>query len=133
MTNPTDDVAEKWVDKLKDFPEGDHNDQTDAYSGIFDKPPRWLRRGYRVPLYLLQCLIFGALFTTAPFLAGAGFLGALELVRNGDTTLLQVVGIWIIGIYSIGGIVLFGVGFGASLSSMINATKRLIKLFRGQT
>lgn len=120
-------------DEMKDYPEEDHNDQTDAYSGIFDKPPRWLRLGYRIPLYLMQVLIFVALFTTAPLIAGVGFFGALELVWNGDTALWQGLGVWIVGIYVIGGIVLFGVGFGASLSSMITATKRLIKLFRGQT
>lgn len=122
-------------DEMKNYPDpaSDNDDQPDAYSGIFDKPPRWLRLGYRIPLYLVQVTIFVVLFTAVPLLAGIGFYAALELVRNGDTAFLQFVGVWIVGIYSIGGIVLFGVGFGASLSSMITATKRLIKLFRGQT
>lgn len=120
-------------DEMKNYPEGEHDDQTDAYSAIFDKPPRWLRLGYRVPLYLLQVLIFVLLFTVIPFSAGLGFFAALELAKDVSASVIgTIVGVWIIGLYVIGGIVLFGVGFGASLSSMINATKRLIKLFRGQ-
>ena len=119
-------------DEMKNYPEGG-DDQTDAYSKIFDKPPRWLRLGYRIPLYIVQVLIFVAVFTVAPFAVGAVLYGALELVRTADTTLLRYVGLWIVGLYGVGGIGLFGVGFGASLSSMINATKRLIKLFRGQS
>lgn len=120
-------------DEMENYPEGNNDDQADAFVGIFDKPPRWLRLGYRIPLYLIQVLIFVALFTAVPLIAGIGFYAALLLARNGSTDLLQIAGVWMIGLYAIGGIVLFGVGFGASLSSMINATKKLIKLFRGQT
>lgn len=123
LSKVVDTMEDKMEDEIRDFPEGEHDDQVDAIPFPDFKSPMVLRRWFNVLMLIINLGALVLLLLAIPVAVGFAYLGS-------PVTLLDWVTTWAIGLVGTAGIVIGAIYFVMVFNESLKGIKRNIALIR---